>query len=84
MDAFKIIGLNVIASEEGELRIAGVGLTLTFRGRHYVIDSEMLNPPMSTAVYFTASDAAKADDSDRILTFITDALAFGGFTVELV
>lgn len=84
VDAFKTIGPNVIASEEGELRTARVGLTLTFRGRHYVIDSELLNPPMSIAVYFTTSDAAKADDAERIRAFLTDALAFQGFTVELI
>lgn len=44
-----------------------VGLTLIFRHTHYVIDSEMLNPPMSIAVYFTTSDAANAGGSERIL-----------------
>jgi hypothetical protein len=80
---FKISGPNVVASEEGELRIARVGLSVTFRGEHYVLDSEMLEPPMSVAVYFHTSHAARAADAEQIQEFITDALAFRGFTVEL-
>jgi hypothetical protein len=44
----------------------------------------MLEPPMSVAVYFHTSHAARAADAEQIQEFITDALAFRGFTVELV
>ena len=81
---FKIISPNVIGSEDGELRIARVGLTVTFRGQRYVIDSEMLHPPMSIAIYFDSSRAAKADDAEQIREFVKGALAFAGFTVEPV
>lgn len=81
---FKISGPNVVASKDGELHIARVGLSVTFRGQHYAVDSEMLEPPMSIAVYFQASRAAEADESEQIREFITAALAFRGFNVELI
>lgn len=80
----KIISPNVIASEEGELQIARVGLSVIFGSKQYFVDSEMLDPPMSIAVYFRTSRAAEDGDAEQIRGFIADALAFGGFTVEFV
>ncbi len=80
----KLRSPNVIASEEGELQIARVGLSVIFGRKHYFVDSEMLDPPMSIAVYFRTSRAAEADDAEQIRGFIADALAFGGFTVEFI
>jgi hypothetical protein len=80
----KIRSPNVVASEEGQLQIARVGLSVIFRGQHYFVDSEMLEQLMSIAVSFRASRAAEADDAAQIRGFIADTLAFRGFNVEFV
>ncbi|UKA77645.1 hypothetical protein [Arthrobacter sp. FW306-07-I] len=72
-----------MSSTEGELRIARVGLSVSFHGQQYDIDSEMLNPPMSIVIYFQRSLAAKTGDSEQIRQFVLDALEFRGFKVEL-
>jgi hypothetical protein len=79
---FEATGPNVVTSAEGELRIARVGLSVSFHGQQYDIDSEMLAPPMSIVVYFQRSLAAGADDSEPIRQFVLDALEFNGFNVE--
>lgn len=83
---FEARGPNVVASKDGELRIARVGLSVIFRGRQYEIDSEMLAPTMSIVIYFRGSAAAKAagkaHESDQLRDFIRDALLFEGFDVE--
>lgn len=81
---FEARGPNVVASKDGELCLARVGLSVSFRGHQYDVDSEMLDPPMSIAVYFRRSPAAKADESEQIRRFIQDALAFRGFKVEFL
>ncbi|MGN8130094.1 hypothetical protein [Paenarthrobacter sp. 22069] len=83
---FEARGPNVVSSVDGELRIARVGLSVSFRGRQYEIDSEMLAPPMSIAIYFRGSSAAKAaakvHESEQLQEFIREALIFAGFDVE--
>ena len=79
---FEATGPNVVSSAEGELRIARVGLWVSFHGQQYDIDSEMLAPPMSIVVYFQRSLAAGADDSEQIRQFVLDALKFSGFSLE--
>lgn len=83
---FEARGPNEIASKDGELHIARLGLSVTFRGHKYEIDSEMLAPPMSIAIYFrnssAAKAAAKAQESEQLREFVRDALTFGGFNVE--
>lgn len=79
---FQATGPNVVSSTEGELRIARVGLSVSFRGKEYAVDSEMLNPPMSIVVYFTRSLDAKDNDSEEVRKFVLDGLKFSGFTVE--
>lgn len=79
---FEATGPNVVSSDEGEVRIARVGLSVRFHGQQYDIDSEMLAPPMSIVVYFQRSLPAKSDDSEQIRQFVLDALKFSGFSVE--
>ncbi|MFB0840477.1 MULTISPECIES: hypothetical protein [unclassified Arthrobacter] len=79
---FQATGPNVVSSDEGELRIARVGLSVSFRGQQYDMDSETLDPPMSIVVYFQRSLPAKADDTEQIRQFVLDALKFRGFRVE--
>jgi hypothetical protein len=44
----------------------------------------MLDPPMSIAVYWQRRPAARARNADDIRRFITEGLAAGGFTVEIL
>ncbi len=81
---FTTTKVNVISSDDGELQIRRVGLSITFRGQSYEVDSEMLAPPMSIVVYWQRGPAARARNADDIRRFITEGLAAGGFTVELI
>lgn len=81
---FTIKDENVISSHDGELHIGRVGLSLTFRGQSYAIDSEMLQPRMSIAVYFQDSPAAHAHNADDVRRFIAEGLAARGFSVEFI
>lgn len=83
-DRFERLGPNEVVSQDGVLRISRVGISLTYRDQEYEVDSEMLDPPMSIAVYFRASNAAKVKDAEQIREFIEGALAFRGFTVEFL
>ncbi|MDQ0798751.1 hypothetical protein [Arthrobacter sp. SLBN-112] len=84
---FEAKGPNVVASKDGELHIARVGLSVSFRGHKYEIDSEMLAPPMTIAIYFRSSSAAKAaakaHELGQLREFVRDALTFRGFDVEI-
>jgi hypothetical protein len=85
MDAtFERRGPSEIVSEQGQLRIRRVGLSVTYLGQRYELDSEMLEPPMSIAVYFRTSAASGADNAELIRAFISNALAFRGFTVQFL
>ncbi len=66
------------------MRIGRVGLQLRLDGTRYEIDSEMLNPPMSIVVYFSASSAARDPQSERIRRYVDEALTFSGFRVEYI
>lgn len=79
---FTTTKVNAISSPDGELQIRRVGLSVTFRGQSYEVDSEMLYPPMSIAVYWQRSPAARARNADDIRRFISEGLVAGGFTVE--
>lgn len=79
---FTTTKVNTISSPDGELQIRRVGLSVTFRGQSYEVDSEMLYPPMSIAVYWQRSPAARARNADDIRRFISEGLVAGGFTVE--
>jgi len=62
---FEATGPNVVSSAEGEVRIARVGLWVSFHGQQYEIDSEMLAPPMGIVVYFQRSLAAEPTMQSR-------------------
>lgn len=71
-----------VSSNEGMVQFAGrTGLVVTFERDTFAIDSEMLATPMSMAVYFAASEAAKRPNATELHRFINDALAFAGFHV---
>lgn len=81
---FERRGSSEVLSQDGLLHISRVGLSLRYRGQQYEVDSEMLDPPMSIAVYFRTSDAAKAKEAEQIREFIAGALTFRGFTIEFL
>jgi hypothetical protein len=72
---YKATKVNVISSPDGELQIRRVGLSITFRGQSYEVDSEMLHPPMSIAVYWQRRPASRARNADDIRRFINEGLA---------
>ncbi|WP_156163565.1 hypothetical protein [Demequina subtropica] len=48
------------------------------------IDSEMLDPPMSIAVYAQSVRSSDAGSATAILDEVVEALNWMGFTVELI
>lgn len=77
-------GPNRFSTDEGWVQLHRVGLDLTFRGASYHIDSEMLSPPMSIAIYFSSSAAGREPDSADVREFLEGALEFAGYRADFI
>lgn len=78
-------GPNQIVSAEGSIRITGrAGLDVVFQGRAHRVSSEMLDPPMTIALFPAETDAADPEERRLLLAFVTRGLEWAGFTVERI
>lgn len=86
MSDYEQVGPNRVRTPTGsELEILGrAGLILYREGERLRVDSEMLDPPMSIAVYARSVHSLARAPACSILDEIVGALIWMGFTVELI
>lgn len=76
---------NHLVSDEGSIRIRGrAGLDVEYAGRSFRVSSEMLDAPMSIALFPRDSDTSGLEDPEELFSFVTNGLESAGFTVERV
>jgi hypothetical protein len=74
---------NLIESDEGEIRIRGrAGLDVSYQGEAVQVNSEMLSPPMTIALFTRGQNAVPSERAEEILAFVKRGLEFAGFSVE--
>lgn len=85
MTTFRRPSPTVVESDEGRVRLLGrAGLEVAYDGRLLSVDSEMLAPPMTIAVYDRSGDLPSTPDPGAVLAFAVEALEHVGFRVDVV
>ncbi len=86
MSVYEHVGPNRVRTPSGsELELVGrAGLVLYRDGERLEVDSEMLDPPMTIAVYVRSVPSFAAVPARSVLDEIVAALKWMGFTVELI
>jgi hypothetical protein len=81
MHDFRKGGPNVIESDEGTITTTGrAGVEVTYRGRNTHINSEMLHPPMTIALFVGGGDGPADEEAIR---YAIAGLTWAGFEVEV-
>lgn len=86
MSDYEILDPNRVRTPMGsELELLSrAGMVFYRDGERLEVDSEMLDPPMSIAVYARSIHALPTTPARLILDEIVGALTWMGFTIELI